>query len=81
MQLACRNWVMQLDILWVVNELDMQYFTSGKKILCKILIFNPNIMVFKTNIRSRFKMISKKKGYHLKLFLRNALFVLKCSDL
>ena len=49
----------------------MQYFTGRKKILREILIFSPNIMVFKTNIRSTFKVISKKEGYHLKLFPRN----------
>ena len=43
----------------------MQYITSRKKILCEILIFSPNIMVFKTNFRPKFKVISKKKDRRL----------------
>ena len=55
----------------------MQYFTGRKKILCEILIFSPNVMVFKTNFHLRFIVISKKKGHHLKSLPGNALFVLK----
>ena len=51
----------------------MQYFTGRKKFLYKILIFSPNIMVFKTNFCPRFKVISKNKDHHLKSFPSNAL--------
>ena len=76
MRLAWQNRVIKLDILWVVNESDMQYtrITNRKKILGEILISNPNIIVFKTNFRPRLKVISKKKGHHLKSLLGNALF-------
>ena len=39
----------------------MHYISGRKRILCEILIFNANIMVFKNHFRPRFKIISKKK--------------------
>ena len=38
--------------------------------------------IFKTNFRPRFKVVSKKKGHHLKSFLGKMQFSSqKCSDL
>ena len=37
----------------------MHNISAGKRILCEILIFSANIMVFKNHFRPRFKVISK----------------------